>query len=115
MTAQEFFKAHINNAIRACIPYTSYNEDEIIKTLQEVEVFRISQDEIDYMIRDYDGSAPGSYLEGVQVGDVVYNDGEVYVGPELVQEWIKTSETIDEFLKCQYVLHLIKTFENEQA
>ena len=106
MTAQEFFKAHINNAIRACSPYTAYNEDEIIKTLQEVEVCRITQDAYDYMTRDYDG-----YLEGVQVGDVVYDDGEVYVGPELVQEWIKTSETIDEYLKYQYALHKIKTFE----
>lgn len=78
MTPQEFFN---NNSTKLLISYYFINEDEIIKHLEDVKVYRL--DDVDELKLHQEISNPE-----LEYNQIVYNDGEKCYTMDDVVKWL---------------------------
>ncbi len=101
MTALEFFK---NNSTKLLISYYFINEDEIIKHLEDVKVYRL--DDLDELKLHQEISNPE-----LEENQIVYNDGEHCYTMDEVDKWLDDYANLEDFFKWHYILMLGKQLD----
>jgi len=93
-----------------------FDEKLLISKLQKVEVYILTQEEIDEMSDDYP-----DYYADLKNGDIVYNDGEVAFKIDVVNIWIDEIKSnwkkgimevndVGNYISYKYALHLSEGF-----
>lgn len=101
MTPQEFFN---NNSTKLLISYFFINEDEIIKHLEDVKVYRL--DDVDELKLHQEISNPE-----LEENQIIFNDGETCYTMDDVALWLNDYTSLEDFFKWHYVLFLGKQLD----
>lgn len=65
-----------------------FNVESIFNYISKIDVYRLTQEEIDEQYEDYE-----NYYENLVVNEVVFYDGEVSFKIELLEQWIYEIES----------------------
>lgn len=74
------------------------------------EYLQITQEQIDNQNLDYDPN----YLAGVEVGDWVYDDGEVLAGVHCVEYWLVLSTSEKHIAKNKQIIEKLEVLNSKE-
>lgn len=74
------------------------------------EYLQITQEQIDNQNLEYDRN----YLTGVEVGDWVYDDGEVLAGVHCVEHWLVLSTSEKHIAENQEIIEKLQTLNSKE-